>query len=474
MKRPSDSTETGDAKRETKEGPVAWLRKEGASLKTADERIDALEQCVKMFNETLDEVHEAQKKDRVQPPNFQGAAHLLIGGARHYQKLVPEWMKPEVLEDTCPTLMRDGVEADFKVLKEPKGVCIVIAPWNAPVTLAWMPMLGMIAAGNRVVIKPAEITPNVSAMLRRVTHKYLHGLVRVEEGGRETAEALIDEGADHLVFTGSGEVGKIVMARCARTLTPVTLELGGKSPMFVDSGLSDAMLRDVVREILELKVYKTGQFCCAHDYAMVHCDIFDAFCERLRAAVEGLGDKRNVMLIASRHYHSVKGKLEEAVAAGASCLPPLGGAYKPDDEGMTLPFTALLETPASASVLTSEIFGPILPIVKVSNVQEAVEMVSGHPTGTPLIAYCYSSDAGTVEAFEAGTRSGQLAVNGGPQRLQSNYNVAFGGHGPSGTGVHMWGRRALMEFTHFRHVYKPKGGGFAKSFFSGPPTQAAP
>jgi hypothetical protein len=255
--------------------PVAWLRKEGGSLRTVEERCAALDQCIKMFSdpEGLQQIFEAQKRDRVQPPNFQGSANMLIGGAKHYQQLVPEWMKPEQLEDTCPPILKSGVEAEFKAVKEPKGVCIVIAPWNAPVTLAWVPMLGMIAAGNRVVIKPAEVTPNVAIVIRRLCHKYLPGLVWVEEGAREAAERLMDEGADHLVFTGSGEVGKLVMARCARTLTPVTLELGGKSPMFVDNGLSDAMLKDVVREILELKVYKTGQFCCAHDYALIHRDI---------------------------------------------------------------------------------------------------------------------------------------------------------------------------------------------------------
>jgi len=347
----------------------------------------------------------------------------------------------------------------------------VIAPWNAPVTLAWIPMLGMLAAGNRVVIKPAEITPNVAIVVRRLCHKYLPGLVWVEEGAREAAERLIDEGADHLVFTGSGEVGKLVMARCAQTLTPVTLELGGKSPMFVDRGLNDAMLGDVVREVLELKVYKTGQFCCAHDYALVHRDIFEAFCEKLKAAIEGLGEKRHVIMIGQRQYAGVKSKLDEAVSAGAVCLPPLEGSNVPDDTNMTLPFTALLQTPASSSVLTSEIFGPILPIIQVESVQDAIDTVNHVPTGTPLISYCYSSDAASAEAFEMGTSSGMLVVNGGPQRLMANYHVAFGGAGPSGTGVHMWGRRALAEFSHSRHICTAKNG-FAKSFFSGPPPKS--
>jgi acyl-CoA reductase-like NAD-dependent aldehyde dehydrogenase len=174
-------------------------------------------------------------------------------------------------------------------------------------------------------------------------------------------------------------------------------------------------------------------------------------------------------MIGQRHYESVKAKLDEALAGGASCLPPFDGTCKPNDSDMTLPFTALLETAASSSVFSTEIFGPILPIVQVDNVQEAIEMVRRVPTGTPLISYCYSSDAASAEAFEAGTSSGMLVVNGGPQRIQANYNVAFGGAGASGFGVHMWGRRALEEFSHTRHVCIAKDGGFAKSFFSGPP-----
>merc|ERR1712232_878585 len=197
--------------------PMAWLRRQPQSLRTAEGRCEVLDRCIKMFTDGLDQVNQSQAKDRVIPPNFNGTAQMLIGGAKWYQKLVPDWMKPEQLEDTCPPILKAGVEAEFKVVREPKGVCIVIAPWNAPVTLAWIPMLGMIAAGNRVVIKPAEITPTVAKALRKLCHKYLHGLVWVEEGGREAAERIIDEGADHLVFTGSGVVGKLVMARCAQT-----------------------------------------------------------------------------------------------------------------------------------------------------------------------------------------------------------------------------------------------------------------
>jgi len=399
------------------------------------------------------------------PPRFDGTAKMLQGACKYYQKLVPDWMQPEKLEDTCPDALKNGVEADWFVINEPKGVGIAVVPWNAPVTLACIPALGMLAAGNRVVIKAPEITPTVSAVLRRLFHKYLYGYVWVEEGGKQAVERIIDEGADHLVFTGGGEIAKVVAARCALQLTPVTLELGGKSPVFVDRGLGDAMLESVVTEILETKVAKTGQFCCAHDYALVHEDVHASFCEKLTKAIEALGDRRTITMIGRRQYEDVKRKLEEA---DAECIPPLGGPYVPDDAAMTLPMTGLLAPSPDKSVLTSEIFGPLLPILKIKSVEEAIDMVNGNPVGKPLIAYCYTEDQASVDAFLSRTSSGNVAINGGPQRMQLNFNVGFGGIGPSGSGVSMWGREALREFSNRKHVLHAKKG-FARSFFSGPP-----
>lgn len=448
-------------------GPVAWLRTHGKSLASAPERQAVLEQMAQMITEGIEDISAAQAKDRVVPPRFDGTAKMILGAIKYYQDLIPRWMEPEKLEDTTPAPLKAGVEADWAVMNEPKGVCINIAPWNAPVTLALIPALGMLAAGNHVVIKPADLTPEVATVLTKLCNKYLAGYVLVQEGGKEAVENLIDEGADHLVFTGSGEIGKIVAARCARTLTPVTLELGGKSPVFIDQGLSEDMLDAAVREILETKVAKTGQFCCAHDYALVHENIFDAFVARFQASVQALGPRRNITMIGRRHYEQVKGKLESAGANVQYC-PPFTDEAKPSDEAMTLPFTGLLNTAPDSDVWTTEIFGPVMPILKVSDASEAIVFINRVITGKPLIAYCYSEDSGNVEEFLHKISAGNIAINSGPQRLQLNYHCAFGGIGPSGSGVHMWGREALREFSNRKHVIRAKGG-FAKSWFSGPP-----
>eukprot|EP00927_Polykrikos_kofoidii_P080896 TRINITY_DN77911_c0_g1_i1.p1 TRINITY_DN77911_c0_g1~~TRINITY_DN77911_c0_g1_i1.p1 ORF type:complete len:655 (-),score=90.79 TRINITY_DN77911_c0_g1_i1:180-2093(-) len=445
--------------------PVAWLRRHGRPLKTAEQRCEVLGKVVEMISENVDAISAAQEADRVFPSRFNGVAQMLIGGANMYKSHVESWMSPEEVDDSCPEPLKAGVLARWYVVNEPKGVCINISPWNAPVQLSVIPMLGMVASGNHCVIKPPDLVPNVSALVRRLCQHYLDGFVWVEEGSKEAVERLIDEGADHLVFTGGGEIAKVVAARCAQVLTPMTLELGGKSPVYFDKSLSGAMLDDAVREILELKVHKTGQFCCAHDYALVHEEIYASFCAKFVVAVEGLGEKRHVALIGRRQYQALKENLEDAKA---ECIPPMKDSFVPRDDLMTVPFSGLLEPSLKAKFLTAEIFGPVLPILKVRSSDEAITIINQMVTGKPLIAYCYSNDETTAEAFVHGTSSGNLAINSGPQRMVSNFNCAFGGVGPSGMGAAMWGREAMREFSNRKYVIHAKEA-FAKSFFSGPP-----
>merc|ERR1711920_240250 len=174
------------------------------------------------------------------------------------------------------------------------------------------------------------------------------------------------------------------------------------------------MLDCVVKEIMELKVVKTGQFCCAHDYALVHEDIHERFIKKLTAVVEGLGEQRNVMMIGRRHYESVKAKLEDAKA---ECIPPMQGSFVPNDEKMTLPFTGLLAPALDKAVNRTEIFGPLLPILKIKSVDEAIARIGDADRRQPLIAYCYSEDPASVDVFVKSVCAGNIAVNSGPQRF---------------------------------------------------------
>jgi len=448
--------------------PIAWLRKCGKSMKTAQARKEALLQMKKLVMENIDAFSSGHEADRVFPSKFNGVAGMIAHGLEAYEGLVEAFMQPEELADMSPSLLRAGVEADYCVVKEPLGVCINISPWNAPVQLSLMPVMAMLAAGNHVVVKPPELTPTIGKLLRNLCQTYLHGYVWVEEGGKDTLERLIDERADKVVFTGGGEIAKHIAARCAQHLTPVALELGGKSPAFVDGELSDDLLNDIVREVLQLKVVKTGQFCCAHDYLLVHQQMYDRFVSKLQAELEALGGQRNVKVIGRRQYDALKRKFESAQVSAEKCLPELKGDCVFDDAEMSIPMTFLLEPSWESELMTQEIFGPLLPVYKVNDVTDAIARVNAVPTGKPLIAYCYSMDAAAVNAFIAEISCGNIAVNSGPQRMISNTEVTFGGVGNSGCGAAFWGKEVMNEFSNRKHVIKAKNG-FAKSFFSGPP-----
>mmetsp|Transcript_49248 Transcript_49248/g.154719 ORF Transcript_49248/g.154719 Transcript_49248/m.154719 type:complete len:619 (-) Transcript_49248:157-2013(-) len=452
--------------------PVAWLRKCGRPLKTAEARKEALDQLRSLVMENVDALSSAHESDRVFPSKFNGVAGMLAHGLQAYRDHVEAFMAPEVLADRSPPMLRAGVDAEYSVVKEPLGVCINISPWNAPVQLSLMPVMAMLAAGNHAVIKPPELTPTISRMLRNLCQRYLHGFVWVEEGDREAVERLIDERADRVVFTGGGEIAKVVAARCAQHLTPVSLELGGKSPAFVDGGLTDDLLSDVVREVLQLKVVKTGQFCCAHDYLLVHETIHERFVTKLQAELEALGTGRNVRVLGRRQYDTLRRRFEAAAATAERCLPPLAAPCVFDDAELSVPATVLLEPARDCELMTCEVFGPLLPLYRVRDVADAIDRVNSSPTGKPLIAYCYSTDATSIDAFIAQTSSGNVAVNSGPQRILSNTEVSFGGVGNSGYGAVFWGQHAMSEFSNRKHVVRARSG-FAKSFFSGPPPTAS-
>lgn len=448
--------------------PVAWLRKSGKSLKTAEARKEALEQLRKLVMENLDDFSAAHEADRVFPSKFNGVAGMIAYGIEAYKGFVDAFLEPEVLKDCSVPMLRAGVEAEYSIIKEPLGVCINISPWNAPVQLSLMPVMAMLAAGNHAVIKPPELTPTISKMLRNLCRKYVHGYVWVEEGGKDAVERLIDEGSDRVVFTGGGEIAKHVAARCAMNLTPVSLELGGKSPVFIDGDLPEELMNDAVREVLQLKVVKSGQFCCAHDYMLVHQDIHAKFVAKLEKELEALGPQRNVKVISKRQYDALKSKFEAAMPTAEKCMPPHQDSCVFNDEELSIPMTCLLEPSPDCDLMKQEIFGPFLPIYKVNDVLDAIERINAVPTGKPLIAYCYSTSADSVDAFIGQTSSGNVAVNSGPQRLLTNTEVTFGGVGNSGSGAAFWGRDVMAEFCNKKHVIKARNG-FAKSFFSGPP-----
>lgn len=406
---------------------------------------------------------EAQAADGACPSDMTGAAGMMTGAMYYYLGNVGKWAAPVALEDTMPAERRGGVECDWLRVSEAKGLVLNIAPWNAPVLLSILPCLGALAAGNCCVIKPPDAAAATSSLLGKIIAENMPPeAVTVVQGGAAVCEGLIDLGFDHIMFTGGTAIGRIVMQRAAKTLTPVTLELGGKNPVFLDA-MDDGLLGAAVRELIQTKRYFSGEFCQCHDILLVLDSMFDRFMDELKKGIEALGEGRMVRLIHANHYQRVKKMLDnhkgEAVPAPVAC----------DDEGLKMPVTAIVGPHPDDLIMQEEVFGPLWVVQKVSSLEEAVKYANSIPTGKPLVSYYYGQDMEHAATWQSGTSSGSLAINAGPMRLQSNFNAAIHGVGNSGLGgASIWGHHVFDTFSHKKHVVRPKDGAFANSIWAGP------
>lgn len=431
------------------------------ATRTVEWRCEQIKKLCMAVNQNADRFSAAQAADNVVPSHFAGSAGLLMGAMGYYCSKVGEWSAPVVLADTLPAERAGGIDCDWLRVKDPKGVVLNIAPWNAPVLLSVLPMLGALAAGNCCVIKPPDACPQVCALLKEIIAASLDPqAVTVVEGGADVVNGLIDLGFDHIMFTGGTSIGRLIMERAGRQLTPVTLELGGKNPVVIDE-MDEGFLAAAVKEIVGTKAYFAGEFCQCHDYFLVVDSMWEKFTEALGKAIEGLGEKRNVRLIHKRHYDRVKNMLMNHHGTFLPSAPPV-----PDDDGLKLPVTAILEPQMGDPVMQDEVFGPCWSVLKVSSIGEAIARVASMPTGKPLVSYYYGQRSENADAWMAGTSCGSIAINAGPMRMQSNFNAAIHGVGNSGLGgASIWGEHVFNTFTHEKHVVRPKGGAFAGSIW---------
>jgi aldehyde dehydrogenase (NAD+) len=362
-------------------------------------------------------------------------------GIAHLQKNLRRYMKPEKVSTPLPLLPGKSM-----VVSEPLGVVLVISAWNYPIALALTPLAGALAAGNCAVLKPSEVAPLTSALLAELLPKYLDPeAVRVLEGGVPETTELLAQQFDHIFYTGSTAVGRIVMAAAAKHLTPVTLELGGKSPCIVDQH-TDLVV--AARRVAWAKFYTTGQTCIAPDYVLCHAAVHDAFVTQLVATIrEFWGDDAKASVdygrvVNSRHYQRLMGLIPGSgkVACGGT-----------GDEGERyIAPTVLTEVPAESKVMGEEIFGPILPVLKVDSVEAAVRFINARPK--PLALYLFSGDERSYEAVVNGTSSGGLVHNHALMHFAVP-GLPFGGVGQSGMGAYH-GRHSFDTFSHRKAVLK--------------------
>ncbi|MEU9540143.1 aldehyde dehydrogenase family protein [Streptomyces mirabilis] len=356
-----------------------------------------------------------------------------------------EWLRPE----SAPVPAHLGADASAWTRYDPLGVVLVIAPWNYPVQLLLTPMLGALAAGNAVVVKPSELAPATSAAVARLLPRYLDtDAVAVVEGAVPETTALLAERFDHIFYTGNGAVGRIVMRAAAEHLTPVALELGGKSPAFVDR---DADLSVVADRLARGKFLNAGQTCVAPDYVLTDPGTARALEPELARAVEALfgAEPRQSgeygRIVNERHFD----RLSSLLDSGRTVIGGTG-----DRAAKYLAPTVLADVDPKAPVMQEEIFGPILPIVTVAGLDEAIDFINDRDK--PLALYVFTESDTTRERIAEETSSGGLGL-GLPLAHLTVSDLPFGGVGESGMGRYH-GRYSIETFSHRKAVLeKPLG-----------------
>jgi aldehyde dehydrogenase (NAD+) len=406
-------------------------------------RRSQLRQIQRMLKEGEEELLAALATDLGKPTLEGWAADIGLVSAEidYLHDHLAEWMKPEKVR--VPMVAQPGKAT---IVAEPLGVALVIAPWNYPVQLSVLPMAAALAAGNAVVVKPSELAPTVSAALAGLVPRYLdERAVAVVEGAVDETTALLEQRWDHIFYTGNGRVGRIVMAAAAEHLTPVTLELGGKSPVIVDR---DANLAVAARRIAWGKFANAGQTCVAPDYALVHEAVAEDLMDQLTRAVDRFygGDPRKSpdygRIVNGSHFRRLSGLID----GGGYDRLVFGGER--EEAARYIAPTVLAGVAADAPVMGEEIFGPILAVRTVADMDEAMAEVNAGDK--PLALYAFTESKRTAERIVAGTSSGGVCVNGTVLHLGVP-GLPFGGVGESGMGAYH-GRTGFDTFSHRKAV----------------------
>lgn len=375
----------------------------------------------------------------------------VVGEIKHLIKHLNSWMKPQ----SVPTpLTMIGTSAHVRF--EPKGVCLVISPWNYPFNLSIKPLVQAIAAGNTVILKPSEMTSHTSSLLKKMlTELFEANEVAVFEGDATVSQLLLNQPFNHIFFTGSPNVGKIVMSEAAKNLSSVTLELGGKSPCIIDE---TANIKKSAEKIAWGKFINNGQTCIAPDYALVHKSVENEFIIEVNRAIKVMyGDNPKASndycrIVNNRHFNRLNGLLQEAISKGANIS---GGGETDGLENYVAP-TLLTKVNDSMRIMNEEIFGPILPIVSYSTNEEAITYIKNREK--PLAIYINSRKESNIKYFMDNSSAGGTVINDCVIHY-GHTEIPFGGINNSGIGKSggIWG---FTEFSNQRAVLRQKFGTF--------------
>jgi aldehyde dehydrogenase (NAD+) len=407
--------------------PIEWRRRQLQRMKAMLEEREA---------DFLDALAADLGKPRLE--GWASDIAIVINEIEHALRHLAGWMKPERV--WTPLAQRPGRAT---VRPEPFGVALIIAPWNYPVHLLLLPMVGALAAGNSVVGKPSEVSAHTSAALARLVPEYLDpDGVEIVEGGVTETQALLAERFDYIFYTGNGRVGRIVMEAAAKHLTPVTLELGGKSPVIVDAA---ANVEVAARRIAFGKFLNAGQTCIAPDYVLVARARHEELVEQIGRAIRDFygadpaASPDYARIVNDAHFR----RLEQLLTGGT---PVVGGETRADERYVAP--TVLRDVAPGSPVMTEEIFGPILPVIPVTDVDEAIGFVNERDR--PLALYVFSESDGVQERVLEQTSSGGACVNATVMHVAVP-DLPFGGVGASGMGAYH-GKAGFDVFSHRKSV----------------------
>lgn len=415
---------------------------------TASERkakINALRYAVEV--EFRDAIREACLKDLGKNKSESDLTEVspIVAEAKHTLRHLKNWMKTQRV--STPWSLFGSLSW---IKYEPKGVCLIISPWNFPFYLTLSPLISAIAAGNTVMIKPSELTPHSSDVMRDIVAKLFNkNEVALFEGGVETSTALLELPFNHIFFTGAPAIGKIVMTAAAKHLTSVTLELGGKSPTIVDE---TAKLKTAAKMIAWGKFANNGQICLAPDYLFVHESKKAEFTKHLLdQLVELYGEQPERSesfgrIVNERHFDRVKSYVDDAVKKGAKIVV---GGKGVREEKFFAP-TVIEDVPTDSALMKNEIFGPVLPIYSYKNLDEPLKFIRENEK--PLALYIYSRNSANIKKILDNTRAGGTCINNNEVHV-FNYNLPFGGSNNSGIGKGH-GKFGFEAFSNARGVLK--------------------
>jgi len=425
-------------------------------------RKDRLNRCISMLKEYSDEIIEALQKDfgnRDPKASFFTEIVSTIGVLEHAIKNIDKWTKDEkrpsnVNQPFFIRLMMGFLGSKSYIKYQPLGTIGVISPWNFPVNLVLAPLAGIFAAGNRTMIKPSELTPATSEVTKKMFEAYFDkSEAAVFTGDAEVGAAFSALPFDHLLFTGGTQIGKKVMKAASENLVPVTLELGGKSPVIVDE---DANLSEVAKKVMRGKTMNAGQICLAPDYLMLPKGKGKEFAD---ASSDAIGEmfkdlKYNddyTSVINERHYDRINELVSDAKEKGAEVVQ-----INPADEDFEqqelhkIPPTIVLNPTEDMKIMQEEIFGPVLPVKEYDDFEETVNYVNSKDR--PLGLYLFSKDKNKEQKVLDNTTSGGVTLNDVIWHIGQE-ELPFGGVGPSGTGSYH-GYDGFKEFSHAKAVYK--------------------